>query len=82
MLIHFFADGGEIYHLSLVSKHSVGTAAFSDIFSHTASQNFNAVARGNVVCKTAAALSVLGFVSGLIVRCFEYKTCHTSPRNQ
>ena len=77
MIVYFLADLGERNLHTLVREESVRAVALTDIPSHSATENFNALARSDIVSVTATGLTRLGLVSGLIERRFYNNFCQS-----
>ena len=77
MIVDFLADLGERNVHALVREESVRAVALTDISCHSATENFNALARSDIVSVTSTRLTRLGLVSGLIERRFYNNFCHS-----
>ena len=77
MVVYFLADLRERNVNALIGKESVRATTLTDIACHSATKNFYALARSDILCVATARLPLLRLVSGLIERRFYNNFCHS-----
>lgn len=77
MVVYFLADLRERNVNALVGKESVRAMTLTDIACHSATKNFYALARSDILCVATARLPLLRLVSGFIERRFYNNFCHS-----